>query len=358
MDREEKLQGEERELAQPEHPEHRGGREPGEYLDGNEPPRERREATKEYHAAFEMALRGNARELRAMQVDSDVDGGFLVASEQFVMEVIADLDDAVPFRGMARTFKVAKAVSLGAPKRTAKMSTFAWGSEVGAPTADTALKFGKRKLFPHPAVGEILVSRDLMRQGVMSPSEIVRSEMARDAGELQENAFMTGSGAEQPLGIFTASADGISTGRDVSTGNTTTAPTFDGLKQAKGTLKQAYRPKAKWLAHRDFETVISKIKDGDGRYIWAESVRAGEPDRLLGIPLILSEFAPNTFTTGLYVAILGEFFKGYWIADAMDLDIQVLQELNARTNQIGFLGRFKMDGAPVLEEAFVRVTLT
>ncbi len=297
-----------------------------------------------------------AMESRNLQVDIDTDGGFITAEEQFVNELIKELDDKLVVRQVSRKFRVATAQSLGAPKRTAKMSTFAWGQEVVAPTADTALKFGKRQLHPHPLTGEILVSRALMRMGLISPDVIVREEMARDAGETQETAFMTGSGSGQPLGIFTADAEGISTSRDVSTGNTSTAMTFDGLFEAFFSLKDGPRNSSTWIFHRDGVKQLRKLKDGDGRYIWEQSVRAGQPDTLMNRPVLDSEFAPNTFTASLYVGIVGDF-SHYWIADAMDMDIQMLQELHARTNQIGFIGRLSTDGAPVLEESFARVKL-
>ena len=63
-----------------------------------------------------------------------------------------------------------------------------------------------------------------------SAESIVNSEIVRDAGEVQEQAFVTGSGSGQPLGVFTASSDGISTARDVSTGNTATTITFESLR--------------------------------------------------------------------------------------------------------------------------------
>jgi len=49
----------------------------------------------------------------------------------------------------------------------------------------------------------------------------------------QEKAFLTGSGVGRPLGIFIASTSGISTSRDVSTGNSSTAITFDGLIESQ-----------------------------------------------------------------------------------------------------------------------------
>lgn len=167
---------------------------------------------------------------------------------------------------------------------------------------------------------------------------------------------MTGTGSGQPLGLFTASSDGISTSRDVSSGNTTTEIQFDGLKEAKYTLKGQYWSRAQWMFHRDAVKQISKIKDSNGQYIWSESVRVGEPDRLLGLPVRMSEYVPNTFTTGQYVGLLGDIMN-YWIVDALTMTFQVLQELYAETNQVGLIGRMESDGQPVLEEAFVRVTL-
>ena len=156
--------------------------------------------------------------------------------------------------------------------------------------------------------------------------------------------------------MFTASDDGISTSRDVSTGNEDTSVTFDGLKEAKYTLKPNYWPRARWIFHRDAVKQISKLKDGEGQYIWQPAVVQGDPDRILSFPVDMSEYAPNTFTSALYVGVLGDF-SNYWIVDALDMEMQRLVELYAATNQIGFIGRKETDGMPVLEEAFVRVKL-
>ena len=123
-------------------------------------------------------------------------------------------------------------------------------------------------------------------------------------------------------------------------------------------MEAGSRPAARaaWIFHRDGVKQLAKEKDGEGRYIWEASVRAGEPDRLLQFPFYASENAPNTFTTGLYVGILGDF-SHYWIADALDFEVQRLVELYAANNQIGFIGRAEIDGMPVLAEAFVRVKL-
>jgi HK97 family phage major capsid protein len=71
--------------------------------------------------------------------------------------------------------------------------------------------FAKRELHPHPAAKRILVSTFLLNNSVLPADQIVRDQLAYKFGITQEKAFMAGSGAGQPLGVFTASPNGINT---------------------------------------------------------------------------------------------------------------------------------------------------
>ena len=316
--------------------------------------------TDEYRAAFAKFLRGGRNacteaENRALQADNDVLGGYTVAPEQMVDQIVKFVDNLVHIRQRATKFRLASSASLGALAYDADPDDADWTSELATGNEDSAMAFGKRELHTRPLAKRIKISNKLLN---LNPAieQFVRDRLAYKFAVTQEKAFMTGTGANQPLGVFTASTQGITTARDVATGNTTTAPTFDGLISAKFSLKGQYWDKADWMFHRDVLAVVAKLKDGDGQYLWRESTRDGEPDRLLGRPVIMSEYAPNTLTTGLYVGILGDF-SNYWIADALDMQVQRLTELYAETNQTGFIGRLETDGMPVLAEAFARVKL-
>lgn len=293
---------------------------------------------------------------RALQADLDDAGGNLVPPQQFVNSLLRAIDNQVYIRQWANVMTLTASASLGMPSLDADPDDADWTSELATGNEDSSMAFGKRELSPKPLAKRIKVSRKLLR---LSPAteQLVIDRLGYKFGVSQEKAFMTGSGANQPLGIFTASDLGISTDRDVATDNTATAPTFDGLINAKYALKPAYWPRARWLMHRDVVKVIAKIKDGEGIYIWRESVRAGEPDTLLNQPLFMSEYAPNTLTANLYVGILGDFRAGYAIVDSLAMEVQRLGELYSESNQVGFIGRMECDGMPVLEEAFVRVKL-
>lgn len=317
--------------------------------------------TDEYRSGFRKLLLGqrqslSAEESRALSMGTDSEGGYTVAPEQLVRQLIQAIDDAVFIRQRATVIPLMSAASLGVPTLDADPSDADWTVELSTGNEDSSMSFGKRTMTPSPVAKRIKVSKKLLRASALNVEDLIISRMGYKFGITQEKAFLTGSGSGQPLGVFTASANGISTGRDVSANNTTTAITVDGLINAKYALKGGYWQRAEWLFHRDALKMIAKLKDNDDQYLWRESVRAGEPDRLLGRPVMMSEFAPNTFTAGLYVGILGDF-SNYWIADALDMQFQVLTELYAETNQNGYIGRMESDGAPVLEEAFARVTL-
>lgn len=296
------------------------------------------------------------QELREMSAGRDLEGGFIVAPQQFVSTLLKGVDAALWIRQGATIHQIGQADSLGVPSLDGDLDDADWTSELRTGRDDDGLSFGKRELRPTPLAKRIKVSKTLIRRSVLPIEQIVMQRLAYKFGVTGERAYLLGSGAKQPLGVFTASNQGIPTSRDISTGNTATEVKFDGLIEAKYALKSEYWPKAQWTFHRDVVKSLTKLKDNDGNYIWRQSVKDGEPDMLLGRPLRISEFAPNTMTAGSYVGLFGDW-SYYWIADALDMQIQRLTELYAETNQDGFIGRLESDGMPVLAEAFARVTL-
>ena len=295
-------------------------------------------------------------ERRAQSVGADTEGGYLVAPQEFVNQLIRHINDLTYIRSWATVRQLTVATSLGVPTLESSLDDYEWTTEIAPAAEDQGLRFGKRELHPKPLAKLILIATRLLRLSAQDIEALVRSEMALILGYTYEKAFLTGNGVNGPLGVFTASDDGIPASRDVSTDNTATEVTTDGLIEAKFALKAGHRRTARWLFHRDAIKGIAKLKDSDGQYIWSGAVREGEPDRLLGLPYFESEFVPNTFTSEQYVGILGNFMY-YWIAEEVGLQIQRLVELYARTNQIGLIGRPQIDAMPVLPEAFVRVQL-
>lgn len=319
-----------------------------------------RRANPAYEAAFRSYLSCadartmNPDEQRALSVGTANAGGYTVPTQEFVAELLKAVDDATPTLQLARTFDVPQAQSLGVPTLQADPADGDWTSEIATGSEDSTMAFGLRELRPNPIAKLLKVSKKLMRASPLGMENIVRDRLAYKIAIPLNKGVLTGSGASQPLGIFTASASGISTGRDVTV-STTSALDADKLITAKYTLRAGYMPT--WILHRTTLAAIRKLKATTGDYVWMPGLTQGAPSILLDHPVQLDENAPSFSTTGgSYVAVLGDM-SFYWVARALNFEIQRLDELYAASNQVGFIVRAELDGMPVIEDAFVRCVM-
>ena len=83
-----------------------------------------------------------AAELRALQVDSNTAGGYIVAPMQFINELIKAKDNLVFMRRLARTFQVPNAESLGCPSLDNDPADPTWVSELKIGNEDSTMSFG------------------------------------------------------------------------------------------------------------------------------------------------------------------------------------------------------------------------
>lgn len=312
---------------------------------------------------FARALSGSAADIAAYRndftgdytLDTGATAGYLSAPMQFVEQLIKGLDDVLYMRKIShKTPSIGAAQTLGFPYRATAAADADWKTEVAAADVESTLTYGQREFKPNRLTKLIKLSKTLVGHSHMAPG-VVLDELRRVIGVTLEKAYMTGNGSGKPLGIFTASNDGVPTTQDVAAANATSF-VFEDFIDLKYKLKGQYHNRAQWIMHRDLVKTVAKIKDLDGQYIWQPSAQAGQPDRLLGSPVNMSEFAPNTYTAGLYAAVYGDF-DFYWICDADALYLQVLNELYATTNQVGYLFQYFGDGAPVVGEAFARLKM-
>lgn len=305
-------------------------------------------------AALDYYRNANAR---GMSISSDIQGGYLTTT-QFATDLIKFVDDEVQIRKLATVMTLGQAVSLGVPSWDTDPGDADWTAEVPSSdlSEDDSARVGGRNMIPHLFTKLVKISTALLQAAVIDPEQLLLQRLGYKFAVTEEKAYLTGSGAQRPLGLFTASDQGISTSRDVSTSNSTTAIAADNLFECFYTLKPQYQAVATWLFHRDAIKQIRKLKDSQNQYLWQPGLAGGQPNTILDRPYVQCENAPNTFTASQYVGIVGDF-KKYWIVDSMQITIQRLAELFALKNQVGFVGRKMTDGAPVLEEAFVRVKL-
>jgi HK97 family phage major capsid protein len=318
-------------------------------------------SSQDYVQGFDRYLSTGKVDERLGLVASKDDKGGYTAPMAMTSRLIKFVDDNVFMRGLATVLPpIMDAVSLGAVSYDADTGDADWTAEVPASdiAEDDGMKFGKRELRPHLLTKLVKAADKFLRVAANLPggaANFIADRMGYKFSITEEKAFLTGDGNQKPLGVFVASNDGIPTGRDTISASATDF-SADTVIDALYALKTQYQDRATGLFSREFIKRLRKKKDGDGQYLWAPGLTAGQPDRVLNRPYVQSENVPSTFTTGLYVGMWGDF-SWYWIQDSLGMTVQRLSELFQLKNQTGFLGRKETDGMPVLAEAFSRIRL-
>lgn len=318
--------------------------------------------TREYNQAFSRWIEtGGAEQRDTLQVDLDTGGGLISGSEKFINDLLINVRDKNVILSLATVMPGKIDESLGQPGISSTLSEITMGGgELKTSIEDTGIAFNNRQLKPKRIDKKhVLVSEELIASSRIAIEPRINAEFANAVSQGLETLFMTGNGAEETLGLFTASDNGISTSEDVSTGNTNTTLTATGLINCQDDLNDIYDGNARWLFKKSTVTKIRLLKNGNSDFIFQPGLQLGVPNQLLGKPVTTGDKVPATFTSGLYVGMYGDF-RNYWIADAFSgMQLQRLIEKFALEGQIGFLMKNTgVDAMPWIGEAFRRVTLT
>lgn len=308
--------------------------------------------------AWRGYLRGDNSQLSqiraAQQVNPNTAGGFLVPSA-IAQEIIKPVDNPIFMRQISNVQQINANVAI--PRQNTRL-TANWQGETET-AITSAATVGQRDFKPHRVTVRTSASRLLIDQSVINVEQWLGEELDYAVRIKEEDAGMQGNGVGQWLGIFTASADGIPTSRDVVSVGASIAA--DDIINTIMNVKATVRNRGSWVGSRQFVQLVMKLKDSANQYIFTESagignvLAVGTPMTLKGRPLYESESAPTALTTGTYAAVFGDF-NYYRIYDFMNLSVQVLdQDPYASNGEYGYVMHKFSDGAPVLEEAFSRL---
>lgn len=295
-------------------------------------------ASNVYKEDFGRHLRGKAPIHNVLSESVDADGGYLVP-EEFENQIIVGLDEANVIRSLAKVItthhdrKIPIAVG---------HSTATWTAENAAFTESNPT-FGQKQIDAFKLTDLIRVSVELLQDAAFPLEQYIANEFARAFGIAEEQAFCVGTGVNQPTGIFTASGGAVGV-----TSASATAITVDEIISLVYALKSPYRRNAKFLMNDATVSLLRKLKDNNGAYLWQPSVQAGQPDKLLGYDLYTSPYVP-TVEAGAFAIAFGDF-QNYWIGDRAGRTVQRLNELYATNGQVGYVATERVDGKVILAE--------
>ena len=295
-------------------------------------------ASNAYKEDFGAHIRGKRLVHNVLSEGVQADGGYLVP-EEFERQIVMGLDEANVVRGLAKviTTSAERKIPIAATHSAAQ-----WTAENGAYT-ESDPTFDQKTIDAFKLTDLVKVSIELLQDSMFDLESYIAAEFARAFGIAEEQAFCVGNGTGQPTGIFTAKGGNVGV-----TAASATAISADELISLVYALKSPYRRNAKFLMNDATVSMLRKLKDNNGAYLWQPSVQAGEPDRLLGYELYTSPYVPVAAAGALTVAF-GDF-KNYWIADRSGRTVQRLNELYSTNGQVGFVATERVDGKVILPE--------
>jgi HK97 family phage major capsid protein len=301
-------------------------------------------ATDEYAGAFWNMIRNQGDQFavrNALSVGEDTEGGYTVPDE-FERKLIQALEENNIFRQLAtviRTNSGTRKIPIANDTMEAQ-----WIDE-GEEIPETNTRFGQTTLSAYKLGTMIKISNELLHDSAFDLASYIAQRFGVCMGNAEERAFFTGDGDKKPLGIL-ADVGGAELG---VTAEAEDIVTFDEIFDLYYSLKSPYRRSAQFVCNETLLLQLMKLKDKNDNYIWKPSLDIAKPDTILGRPIRTSSFMPG-IASGEKVLLFGDL-KNYWVADRQNRTFRRLNELYARTDQVGFLTTQRVDGRLILPES-------
>lgn len=280
-----------------------------------------KELKAESDALRNLLRTGDDRELKTMSVGSDPDGGYWVLPH-FSQTMTQKIFEVSPLRRYARTVTIA--TDSFEEVEDLNEAEAAWVGETAARADTTTPQIGKYKIEAHELYCMPKATQKIIDDANIDLGAWLSDKIAKRFARMEGAAFISGDGIAKPKGIlsYATASTGDSTRpwgtiQYIPTGHAssfTTSNPADVLIDLQMSLKSDYRPGAIWLMNRATAAVVRKLKDGNGDYLWARGLAAGQPDTLLGHPVVLDEEMPNIGANEFPIAF-GDFGSGYTIVD-------------------------------------------
>jgi len=263
---------------------------------------------------------GRETEIKSISGSAPSDGGYAVPREIDAM-IARELVEISPIRQLAQ---VVQTGTSGYRKLVATAGTASgWVSETAARPETGTPQFAEiappsGELYANPAA-----SQAMLDDAGFDLESWLAGEIAMEFARAEGAAFVNGTGTDQPMGFLSAptstAEDGVrafGTLQYIGSGN---ASGFDAAPEIRlidliHTMKAGHRQGASFVMNSATLAEVRKLKTSDGAFLWQPGLVEGQPDRLLGYPVVEAEDMPD-IAAGTFPIAFGNFRHGYLIAE-------------------------------------------
>ncbi|MEP7350519.1 MAG: phage major capsid protein [Sphingorhabdus sp.] len=271
--------------------------------------------------------RGSEVGLKSFSGAVAADGGYAVPHE-IDAEIDATLKAISPIRSIANVVRVGSA---GYRKLVTQNGVASgWAAETAARPETATPNFNEivpsfGDLYANPAATQAMLD-----DAAFDVEAWLASEIATEFAKAEGSAFVNGNGTNKPKGFLQSPTAALNdVGRPFGTlqylpsgaaGAFIAANPENKLLDLLHSLRAPYRQGATWVMNSSTLATIRKFKTTDGAFIWQPGLTAGQPDTLLGYPVVEAEDMPDIAANSLSIAF-GNFKAGYLIAERAETNI-------------------------------------
>jgi HK97 family phage major capsid protein len=267
-------------------------------------------------------LRGLELEGKALSTAVNSDGGYLV-DPQTSDTIRSTLAATASIRAVANVVNV-QATSFDV-LIDRNDSGAGWATETD-PAAESGTPTIERITIPLYELNAMpKASQRLLDDAAFDIEGWLASRIADKFARAEAAAFVSGDGADKPRGFLDHPkvADELWSWDNlgyVTSGAAADLGDGDAIIELVYALGAPYRARASFVMNSKTAGALRKLKDNDGRHLWADGLAAAEPARLLGYPVLIAEDMPDVGADAFPIAF-GDFGQGYTIAERPDLRV-------------------------------------
>ena len=268
------------------------------------------------------ALRGLELEGKALSTAVNSEGGYLV-DPQTSDTVQSVLNATASIRSIANVVNV-EATSFDVLVDHTDVGA-GWASEAAATAESDTPQIDRISITLNELSAMPKASQRLLDDSAFDIEAWLAARIADKFARAEAEAFVAGDGSDKPRGFLdhakVANAAWswgdlgyIASGTDGDIGDA------DAIVDLVYALGAQYRANATFVMNSKVAGIVRKLKDADGRFLWADGLAAGEPARLMGYPVLIAEDMPDAATDSFSIAF-GDFAAGYTVAERPDLRV-------------------------------------
>ncbi len=270
-------------------------------------------------------LRGLTLEGKAMSTAVSADGGFLV-NPQMAETIQSMLSSTASLRALANVVQV-DATTYDVIVDNTDVGS-GWQTELSAVAETASPNINRISIKLNDLSAMPKASQRLLDDAAFDVESWLSQKIANRFIRAEAAAFINGTGVDQPKGILLPAKVANASW---SWGNLGYVPTgaasdfagtnpLDCLVTLVYALAADYRANATFVMNSKTAGAVRKFKDTVGRFLWTDSVTAGQPATLMGYRVLVSEDMPDV-AANAYPIAFGDFAAGYTIAERPDLRI-------------------------------------